>query len=230
MKTKITWTWKKIVGIIAGFLGIGTLVSCYGMPFDYDSMYVGGTVKSADDETPIQGITVSAYSDYDYDKTFTVTDENGYYEVLVQYTYSGSENPGCELYFEDEDGEENGGYFFSKGLHLEKEMDKSFENNIKLEKLIPITVGGTVTAEDATPIKNIVVKSDIDRTFTDENGYYEIRTGAKKGEKATISFIDDDEYRNGGLFDQDMLEISLDKDNTTDNDIVLKKVEEDPDE
>ena len=34
---KLTWTWKKIILLIATALGIGTLVSCYGMvsPEDY---------------------------------------------------------------------------------------------------------------------------------------------------------------------------------------------------
>ncbi len=31
---KITWTWKKILVLIGTLLGIGTLVSCYGMPIN----------------------------------------------------------------------------------------------------------------------------------------------------------------------------------------------------
>ena len=29
---KLTWTWKKILILIAAAFGIGTLVSCYGTP------------------------------------------------------------------------------------------------------------------------------------------------------------------------------------------------------
>lgn len=42
---KLTLTWKKIVAIILGALGIGTLTSCYGMPITsgddeiYESTY-----------------------------------------------------------------------------------------------------------------------------------------------------------------------------------------------
>ena len=36
MRGKINWTWKKVTGTILGILGIGTLVSCYGMVEDDD--------------------------------------------------------------------------------------------------------------------------------------------------------------------------------------------------
>ena len=32
---KIKWTWKKVLATIAAVLGIGTIVSCYGMPANY---------------------------------------------------------------------------------------------------------------------------------------------------------------------------------------------------
>jgi hypothetical protein len=42
---KLTWTWKKIVVLIAAAFGIGTLVSCYGVPpgalEDSESPYYG---------------------------------------------------------------------------------------------------------------------------------------------------------------------------------------------
>ncbi len=100
--------------------------------------------------------------------------------------------------------------------------------DVSLQKLIPITVGGTVVSdEDSTPIKNILVSSNIDKTITDEKGYYELRTCALENEKAKIYFDDDDMYSNGGYFSSDTLEIPLEKDKTFDNNISLKKFVED---
>ncbi|MBQ5999021.1 MAG: hypothetical protein IJL70_06080 [Treponema sp.] len=31
MNTKLHWTWKKVLGLVLGICGIGTLTSCYGM-------------------------------------------------------------------------------------------------------------------------------------------------------------------------------------------------------
>lgn len=229
MRTKIKWTWKKIVGIIAGLLGIGTLVSCYGMPVGYGSVFVGGTVTSEEDDSPIVGIHVDVADGYRTGGIYT--DENGFYEILAEYDYYCEEDSGCTLRFTDEDGEENGGYFYSKELAVPKENDKTFENNVKLEKMIPITIEGTVKSEDdSTPIKNISVESEIEFTFTDKDGHYKIRTGARQGKRAHVHFSDEDGYSNGGWFESYYLEISLDKDNTTDNDVFLKKIEEDPEE
>lgn len=51
---KITWNWKKIVTIILGTLGIGTLTSCYGMPIgpdDYDYEDEPGTEQDSGEQT-----------------------------------------------------------------------------------------------------------------------------------------------------------------------------------
>ncbi|MBQ5999483.1 MAG: hypothetical protein IJL70_08445 [Treponema sp.] len=42
MSTKLHWTWKKILGLLFGICGIGTLTSCYGMVENDDDymMYV----------------------------------------------------------------------------------------------------------------------------------------------------------------------------------------------
>lgn len=56
---KLTLTWKKIISTILGFLGIGTLVSCYGMPLGYSSVFISGSVNGdidGDPDTPDQPI------------------------------------------------------------------------------------------------------------------------------------------------------------------------------
>ena len=38
---KLTWTWKKVIALVGAALGIGTLVSCYGVvnPERYDDEF-----------------------------------------------------------------------------------------------------------------------------------------------------------------------------------------------
>lgn len=233
MIKKLKWTWKKIITLIAGFLGIGTLVSCYGMPMDVEDISISGTVTSSTDNTPIKDIAVDLHIENGWVQNGrTYTNENGYYEINTYYEYPRgyAVNKGY-IIFTDEDGESNGGYFNSVEEEILKENEIPLKKDAALQKYIPITVGGTVTsAEDSTPIKNITVYSDIDRTITDEKGYYELRTCALENEKAIISFQDDDEYSNGGYFSSNSLSIPLEKDNTFDNNISLKKVDESSDE
>lgn len=173
---------------------------------------VGGTVTS-EDSTPISNILVKST----LEEVFT--DVNGYYEINV-----ASENSNIILSFSDFDGEENGGQFCSEKLTITNVIKKDkFENNIVLQKMIKIRVGGKVTSQiDTKPIRKIFVESEIDRTLTDENGYYEIWTGAKSGEEAHILFTDYDYKQNGGAFLQKDLYLPLEKHNTFDNDIILE--------
>lgn len=127
---KITWTWKKILALICGFLGIGTLTSCYGMPYDlYDIDYASGYVyddidgdDEFDEDEGVPGIQVTAYyPSYEYedgetkedwlkknDKLGTATtDENGYFCINFDNAYP---EYGFIFKVEDIDGEENGSY------------------------------------------------------------------------------------------------------------------------
>ncbi len=40
---KLTWTWKKVIALVGAAIGIGTLVSCYGVVnperYDFESNY-----------------------------------------------------------------------------------------------------------------------------------------------------------------------------------------------
>lgn len=99
---KLHWTWKKIVSIVLGFLGIGTLTSCYGMPYidNPDEMYgcphnkyfVSGTVTGDTDGDgkyePLQKIEISVKKidipeDGSYGGYTPYSDENGNFVVTV---------------------------------------------------------------------------------------------------------------------------------------------------
>jgi len=123
----ITLTWKKIVAVIAGFLGIGTLTSCYGMPItdpyhtpDGSTNVIFEGVVTDKKGNGIPGIKVT--SNY----ATTKSKENGYFEVLAYYPI---EDPVSTLTFIDIDGEENGS-FESKSVNKKKPDDYNPEINI----------------------------------------------------------------------------------------------------
>lgn len=136
---KIKWTWKKIVSLIAGFLGIGTLVSCYGVLPQGEELSISGTVTGEVDgvEKPIPGIEVHTYENE------TKTDKNGKYETTI-FSY-------CDyVRFLDVDGEENGlfeeYYLFpeaegSYDIHLEayKEPENPSEEQFSIIYLVNST-------------------------------------------------------------------------------------------
>ena len=47
---KLTWTWKKILVLICGALGIGMLVSCYGVPNPGDDIYSYSDIVNEDND------------------------------------------------------------------------------------------------------------------------------------------------------------------------------------
>lgn len=104
---KLKCSWKKFLALVAGFLGIGSLVSCYGMPIpvDLEDEYFGTVTGDIDGiEQPIPGILVeNRYVN-------VITDENGQYRI--------NSNPLLSLSFTDIDGEENGS-FDSKYIRIE---------------------------------------------------------------------------------------------------------------
>ena len=113
---KITWTWKKIVTLICGALGIGTLVSCYGVVNPTEEIFsLSGTIVDEADN-PIKGIKVSAGEphtqgedeeshDFDCYKT-TYSNDDGTYSL----SWSSYGLYSVNVYVEDIDGEENGSF------------------------------------------------------------------------------------------------------------------------
>ncbi|MDR0315729.1 MAG: hypothetical protein LBH97_02385, partial [Treponema sp.] len=83
---------KIFTGLSLGAVAI-TFQACYGSP----EVALNGTVRSADDEKPIPGISVSAYDENDY----VLTGSRGQYHMLVMDWEQ-------TIYFKDIDGEKNG--------------------------------------------------------------------------------------------------------------------------
>jgi putative lipoprotein (rSAM/lipoprotein system) len=96
---------RRIFAVLS-FGATATLLSCpaYGMapamygPSPVDHEVIEGTVKSADAEEPIPGISVSVAND-----RYTLTDENGKYQLQVIGATT-------TVIFEDIDGPENGDF------------------------------------------------------------------------------------------------------------------------
>ena len=147
MKSKIKWTWKRILSVILGILGIGTLTSCYGTPDDYygydrDDDYhsnyhdIYGTVSGKIDgqKKPIKNIVVSLSKKNSGDSDSSAT----YSSPSLDYTssegifhfYDNSDGI-YELCFTDIDGEKNGSFKQQKKeIELHK---KDFALSIDLE-------------------------------------------------------------------------------------------------
>lgn len=128
MLKKITLIWKKNVRFILGFLGIGTLVSCYGMPITENPLggknyllqgCVYGDINGDGESERIPNIQVS--SNYGTTKT----NENGEFKILgytepenVIYKYNSETEEYnynvkkifIALEFNDIDGEKNGNF------------------------------------------------------------------------------------------------------------------------
>ena len=102
---------RKIITLVLGVLGIGTITSCYGMPPNEDENSFSGTVFAHwfDEETgeslrdPLENVRVSLRSiDRGLLLDIDRTDEEGRYSV---YAYSQGEN--AELVFEPYNSEED---------------------------------------------------------------------------------------------------------------------------
>ena len=113
---KLTWTWKKIVTLICGALGIGTLVSCYGVVNPTQDVYsLSGTVVDEEGMT-IPGIKVSAVSLQSWEQEDKPNDDSYYGSTKSRDDgtyYLSWEEAGAypaHIYVEDVDGDENGSF------------------------------------------------------------------------------------------------------------------------
>ena len=102
---KLSLTWKKIISTILGFLGIGTLVSCYGTPYGLGGAYIYGDVYGDVDgnpETPDE--PVPDIEVYVNDKYQCTTNLEGRFGFFVNYEGS------YKVSFVDADEAENGSF------------------------------------------------------------------------------------------------------------------------
>ena len=121
--------WKKVICAVCAVLGIGTLVSCYGMPMNGYYTCVHGKVTDSEDN-PVQGIQVTVQSVFRNNDN-ALTDEVGSYSVEV-FALMGRSNI-ITLEFKDIDGAENGS-FKTKSEKLDLNKSIELEKNIVLEE------------------------------------------------------------------------------------------------
>ena len=129
MKAKLNSLFRK--ALVA--MGFASFASCdainpvcmYGQPsMDYT---ISGRVTDENDK-PLEGIKVGNYynrSQSNYTSAEALTDKNG------EYVISGSEWPGdsVELYYDDIDGEANGGEFDTQSKTVNVSLIKKYKND-----------------------------------------------------------------------------------------------------
>ena len=131
MKNKNRRTWKRIVGGILGVIGIGTLVSCYGVVGDEDKFTIYGTVTgTASDgmEYTLSKIVVEISNTRTNFSDITRTNSAGYYE------FSKLEEGDYTLRFTDTDHDENYGTFKQKEFGIGLTKDYHYSPKLELEK------------------------------------------------------------------------------------------------
>ena len=114
---KLTWTWKKIVTLICGALGIGTLVSCYGVvgpiePYEVNSFSLDGKIVDEENK-PVQGIQVSVKNKAGDSNSIgadisSLSNNEGYFSL--DWYDNNYDNRSFTIDIEDIDGEENGSF------------------------------------------------------------------------------------------------------------------------
>ena len=102
---------KRILLVISsGTFTIAACLKAYGMPADINYFKVVKT--QTEDNTPIEGLSVSLVTEYN---TLTGFTDN---EGVVDFNFRTSELMTFSAIIEDIDGEENQGYFISKEVNL----------------------------------------------------------------------------------------------------------------
>ena len=128
---KLTITWKKILGIIFGVLGVGTLTSCYGMPINDFYKTVEGQVFGDTDsnpETPDE--PVSNVKVCINDEEVGTTDSEGRFSV-----YTEGPDGKYKFSLEDVDGDTNGKFKkYIKSLEFPNNQDYIY-NHIDIGKI-----------------------------------------------------------------------------------------------
>jgi lysophospholipase L1-like esterase len=122
---------------------------------------ISGYVLKAKDSTPVEGLLIKT----DDNDISALTDANGYYQLPVDYNWSGTIIPQKDGYIVDP----------NKETFTNVTQDYNYVNYTA----IPITfkITGFVFEQDSiTPISNVNISADNGggATLTDANGYYEV--------------------------------------------------------
>jgi subtilisin family serine protease len=131
---------------------------------------ISGYVLEPDGNTPVEGVLIQV----DYNDINTITDTNGYYELWVNYGWSGTITPQKE------------GYVFEPEYSIYTDVSQDYNDVNYTAILVTYKIAGYVLKPDyITPINDVNVSAENGggpwtsrygggSALTDSNGYYEI--------------------------------------------------------
>jgi hypothetical protein len=123
-------------------------------------MTIFGRVTEPDANIPVEGVSIDASNGGGHD----TTDVNGYYEVVVDYNWSGNIVPSKYAY-----GFEPNSRSYTNVIADQNNQDYT-------GKLLTFVISGYIRNDYNVPIKDVVVTADNSggSDTTDANGYYEV--------------------------------------------------------
>jgi len=125
------------------------------------SLAISGYVLEAGDNTPVEGVLIRT----DDNDINSVTDANGYYELLVNHGWSGVVIP------------EKEGYVFEPNSNTYNNVTQGYSDVNYTATLITFKISGYVVELDSnTPVEGVLIQTDDNdiNSVTDANGYYEL--------------------------------------------------------
>ncbi len=134
---------------------------------------ISGYVLELDVNTPIEGVLIST----DTNDVNSITDPNGYYELWVNYNWSGTVTPTKYAYAFDE----------PNIVYTNVLADQNGQNYTG--RLLTFAISGYVRNDCNIPIKGIEVTANNggNSVITDANGYYEVWVDYNWSGKVTVS-------------------------------------------
>jgi peptidoglycan/xylan/chitin deacetylase (PgdA/CDA1 family) len=135
-----------------------------------EALVISGTILESG-VTPIQGVTVTAENGggyytakYDPNSAVDVTDPNGYYEVIVDYNWSGDVTPTDNAYTFDP-------IKTSYSTVVDAIIDQDYTGT-----MLTFRISGTIENVLGTPLEGVSVTADNGggTDATDPTGYYEV--------------------------------------------------------
>ena len=155
----------------------------YFSRFDFT---ISGHVVELDGNTPVEGVLIQT----DDNDINSVTDANGYYELLVNYGWSGVATPQKE------------GCVFEPNGYTYTDVNQDYNDMNYIATIMTFKISGFVFEQDyVTPISDVNVSAENGggSSLTDVNGYYEIWvdynwSGKVKPSKYTYVFEPNSRY------------------------------------
>ena len=146
----------------------GTILDLTGY---LEAFIISGEILEDDGITPIEGVTATPENGGGYytakydDRGFGVTDANGFYDVSVDYSWSGKVVPSKEAYA-----------FEPNSITYANVVEDIAESQNYVGTLLMYKITGTIENSCQVPIEGILVEANDGGSsdLTDPNGYYEV--------------------------------------------------------